>query len=355
MRVKTYKQVYKDSINYYNLCRLMSIEQDIHVSMSIRNLGKSFGLMSIIKNDLNRGKDCQLLRWDLDEMNIQDQSLMEFLSAYSEKHPEQDYIKIQSSSKYMKIIMNKTTGQKVYILGVKYSVKYKGLDFNLQGIYYDEFIQEFNDTVVRRKTEFDKFMSLYVTLKRDKNPRVIFCGNNIDWFNPYTKAWGIMPFNQGEIKLFTLSTVVNEKEYKFKVAWEMVKPTKKQIERCQQVEVQKGRCKNQEEYFKSVQWTQYNLIEKCPKNVKLENIQFKIGEKYITYRIYKGLYYFTYQKYRRVKTQNQDIRAVSKNEYRNKDYKKNLIEMYNNGLLRFSSGHVFNDFVIIMNLYRNEF
>lgn len=347
MKVKQYEITYPDSQLYYTLNKVLTFDADVYLIQSIRNLGKSFSARDLVKNTMNKGYNCAWLRWDKTET----------ATALNKFQSEKELVSGLVKDSNVGYVVNDKNDSKTYFLSVKLAMSYKdfGID-NLRYVVYDECVPEHYDVKTRRETEFKKLMSLFNTIKRDSKTRLIMICNCIDWFNPFTSAWGIYPFNSGIVKVFTKEMLINDKTYKMRILMENVKPSPAMVNRVAQLEVLRGNAKSVNDYFKNQTSIQYNLLDVCPDlNTKLADIQIRVKEDYYTYRKYNGLLYFVKSGYRDgIDTDNADIHDMRPNEYRTKEIGKQLEDMFNRGILRFDSGHTFNAIISCVYKYREH-
>lgn len=345
--MKIVKHIYEDNEKYCNHNKLLSVKADISISQSIRNLGKSYDAMRLAIKCLENGKNIAWCRWDLNEMAI----------AYNEFSEKLDELKYKPFSvKNSKIIgfVNMENGAKLQFYAVKSAMSYKGSDIKLDWLIYDEFIPEMYDIKTRRDTEFNKFMSLYVTLKRDYQKfRCLLISNCIDWFNGYTKGWKIYPFPSGEIRIYDRELLIDidgkTVSAKTRVAFENVKPSHAMIQRVIKEQIIKGgEVSEIKSYLENETSIQYNLIGKCPNpNIPLEPIQFRRNKDYFSFRKYDGIYYF-------VKVKKRDTLPVyifslenaQPDEIREKQHGVIMEELINRSLCRFYDGHVYNNIIM---------
>lgn len=347
MHAKSYKMIYPDDQEYYSLNNVLTYNADFNLIFSIRNLGKSYSARKLIAKSVKNGHKCCWFRWSINESQV---AYEKFRDEYPEFSVE------KTTMKNVKILADSESGGKIYFFAVKQAAGYKDCGItDLRWVCYDEFVPEFYDVKTRRDVEFDKFMSLLISVKRDCNPRVLMIANCIDWFNPFCSRWQIFPFNQGEIKIFRKSMGMNGKIFEKRILVENVKPTKAMVDRVIEAELLKGNAKSIEEYFKNATKYTYDLIEKCEnRNIPLANVQFRKGEKYYSYRKYNGLFYFELCGKRDVPTECPDIMTIRKGEERTPEIGNQLQSMVNRGIVRFDNGITYNDICNMIYKYRNR-
>ena len=349
MKIKTYNLTYPDEQLYYSLDKVLTYNADVYFIQSIRNLGKSFSARKLVKNSMNKSYNCAWLRWDKTETAT---ACDKFSSSYNLLKG-----KVPDSNIQYVINDNADNDTKCYFLSVKGAMSYKdfGID-NLRYVIYDECVPEHYDVKTRRETEFKKLMSLFNTIKRDSDAKLIMISNCIDWFNPFTSAWEIYPFNAGIVKIFYKTMIINGRKYDMRILVENVKPSVAMVNRVAQLEVLRGNVKTVEQYFNNVASTKYNLIADCPDlNLPLADIQLRVGENYFSYRKNNGILYFTKTGYRDgVDVDTADIHDIRKGEYRTREIGPTLEQMINTGIIRFNDGHTYNAILQCVYKYRER-
>ena len=345
MKLKTYKSEYSPNELYYNLDRALSYQCDVVFSMSVRNLGKSYSARKIVKNAMKKGYNCAWLRWSLSESEV---------AAHKFLENEENYHTKKSQYSNIRVIESNENRAQCHFLSVKSATSARdyGID-NLKYVIYDECVPEFYDVKTRRETEFDKLMSIFTTIKRNSDAKLIMICNCLDWFNPFFVAWNIFPFNSGLIKVFTKNVVINEKNYTQKILVENVKPSDAMLDRVARLEVLKGNFESIQDYFNNVMKKQYNLTESCPYlDIPLAPMQIRLGNKFYSYRRLGDTFFFVETKKRDVETESPDISDIDKNETRTTQIGKQLELMLNRGLCRFENGAVFNAICSAIAKYR---
>lgn len=356
--MKEYETIYPDDMVYLTHNRLLSHNADISWSQSIRNLGKSYDAMKLMMNTLDIGRNVAWLRWDRKECKIAEHELERFL----ESHGAERYNRRILSNSNVSYIEDTVTNAYVYIMPVKDASGVKGMDIpNIKWIIYDECIPEFYDIRTRRIEEFDKFMSLYVSLKRDsEDTRVLLMSNRIDWFTGYTQSWGIMPFRAGVTRVFRHTTVMDSAdgrpfEVTHTIAFENVMPSRAMIERNMRDYAIRGERFDLEGYFGGSADTTYSLIDKCPDlSEPLADVQFMWDGEYFSYRNHEGNIYFTQVRKRKgIDTYVFRVQDLSQH-YEDRTIRATQVsrwfeDMVNRGRARFDTGHTYN--TIISGLY----
>lgn len=352
-KIKTYRMIYPDNQLYYSLDKVLTFDVDVVMVQSIRNLGKSYSARQLVYNTLEKGYNCAWLRWTPTESASS-------LEKFKEKDVDR-YLPCKLKDTKISYCIDTKNDNKCYFLPVKGAMDFKDFGIErLKYVVYDECVPEHYDIKTRRETEFLKLMSLFNTLKRDNKTKLIMICNVIDWFNPFTSAWGIYPFNAGLVKVFTIKMNLALKDdlmktYENRILFENVKPTPAMINRVAQLEVMRGNYKTVKEYFDNVAKVHYDLIGKCPaKNIQLANLQLRIGTDYYSYRIYDNIMYFVKCGKRDISTESPDIRTMNRGEYRTPEIGKQLETYFNIGALRFDTGHTYNAICQAIYKYREH-
>lgn len=345
MKIRTYRSEYPANQEYYDLDRAMSFDCDVTFTMSIRNLGKSYSARKIVKNAMKKGYNCAWLRWSLSEMDVAYHKFIE---------NEDNYATKKSGHSNIRVVEDVENRSQCHFLSVKNATTARdyGID-NLRYVIYDECVPEFYDVRTRKETEFAKLMSIFTTIKRDSDARLIMISNCLDWFNPFFTEWKIFPFNIGLIKVFTKNVVIDDKDYSQKILVENVKPTQAMIERTGRLEVLKGNFESVKDYYNNISKKQYDLTESCPYlNIPLAPIQIRLNNRYYSYRRLGDTFFFVESKRRDVETESPDISDIRKDETRTTKIGQQLEMMLNRGLCRFENGAVFNAICLAITKYR---
>lgn len=342
MITKDFKAEYKPDERYCNHKKLLSHNANISWSQSIRNLGKSYDAMRLVRKTVEKGRNCVWNRWDRNETEIAKAEFMRY-------NVDDKYTEYNIKNSPASYIQDNDSGCSIYFMPVKQASSLKGLDIpKIKWMVYDECIPEFYDIKTRRDIEFDKFMSLYKTLKRDTQDfRALLMCNVIDWFNGYTRAWEISPFDAGIIRTFIKDVVVDidGEIYKSsqKIAFENVKPSKAMIQRNLEDEILKGNTDFVKAYYANKASKEYNMIAQCPNlNIPLEPMQWRRGNIYISYRVHGGYCYFVETKPRDIATDVFSPGDIGHREMRRPSIGTWLEELINSGKACFSNGHVYN-------------
>ena len=288
---------YNDDDEFWKADKLLSYDADIMIAMSIRNLGKTYSAMQLIKNKVSKGYACCWSRWSDGETKL----------AMSEFFDGEDIGKNSDKNVWVKETLNSSaykithveSGGTLYFLSVKMAYKHKGLDIaSLKYWVWDEFLPEFYENQTHKNELNLKFNSLYTTLRRNNpNFRVLLLSNNISWFNALYEQWGISPFPSGEIRTFIQKSNVKLHEGfklpEIRVVMESVLPTKKQIERVIRDEIMKGSASKIIDYLNNVTRDNFTLYEKCPDlSIPLHPADWVYLGKTYTFRIYKDTLYW---------------------------------------------------------------
>lgn len=336
----------KETDVYYSLNDLLSYNADISIAFSIRDLGKSFSAMTLQDNTIETGRSCVWSRWDRDQTLL---SMKEYLDFTPNEY------KVISPSTGIKILEPKNDDLgSVYFIPVKDAAKAKGIDQDFKYWIYDEFLPEFYLNRVQKEEEYNKWSSLYTTLKRDTPDfRAILMSNCISWFNGYFRAWDIRPFPAGQIKRFTQKAY----GYSTDVVMHNVKPSKAALDRVIRHEVAKG--KNEDEikrYIENATQDKGFFLGRCPDlNVPLHPILFFHHDQYYGFREYAGHIYFCKTKYR----SDFGVMALNRRELRDgmardRGAGTNFERWINLGIARFETTEVMNAIIDLVYLSRER-
>ena len=336
----------KETDVYYSLNDLLSYNADISIAFSIRDLGKSFSGMTLQDNTIETGRSTVWSRWDRDQTLL---SMKEYLDFTPNEY------KVISPSTGIKILEPKNDDLgSVYFIPVKDAAKAKGIDHDFKYWIYDEFLPEFYLNRVQKEEEYNKWSSLYTTLKRDTPDfRAILMSNCISWFNGYFRAWDIRPFPAGQIKRFTQKAY----GYSTDVVMHNVKPSKAALDRVIRHEVAKG--KNEDEikrYIENATQDKGFFLGKCPDlNVPLHPILFFHHDQYYGFREYAGHIYFCKTKYR----SDFGVMALNRRELRDgmvrdRGAGTNFERWINLGIARFETTEVMNAIIDLVYLSRER-
>lgn len=347
--IKEYDSIHPDDKKYLTHNNLLSHNADISWSQSIRNLGKSYDAMCLIRNTLDSGRNCVWLRWDRKETKVAEHELVRFMNDASR------YKVGRIPDSNVSFIHDKDSSAYLYFIPVKDATGVKGMDIpEIRWCVYDECIPEFYDVRTRRDEEFSKFMSLYVTLKRDTEDfRALLMSNCIDWFTGYTRAWGVEPFSAGKIRTYSreivMETPTGVARTSYKIAFENVRPSIAMIERNLKDYAIRGEDFDIDGYFDNKTSTDYNLIGKCPDmTIPLSDRQYMRDGIYFSFRVHDNVAYFARVKHRRdlptmvfkVGEVDYELRHI-----RVKDTNKWFEAIINAGVARFEDGHLYNQVV----------
>ncbi len=273
--------------------RLLSYNAKVNIWQSVRNLGKSYSAMLLAHNTLRRGGNVAWSRWDRDELGV----AIEELISYDENL--EWTINTVSRAVKMATCDNHPEYGKLWFIPVKDAHKIKGIDEKFDWWIYDEFLPEFYSTRIRKEEEFDKWASLHTTLRRDYAPfRSLLISNNITWFNGYFRAWGIRPFEAGQVRRFdrTVSFDLGGKTVSetSSIAFHNVRPSAPAIKRILRDEVAKGKSKEEiEMYLRNATQDKDFFIAKCPDmDAPLSVVQYYHRGDHYNFREYEGHVYF---------------------------------------------------------------
>lgn len=339
---RAYPCTHPDNESFYSWDRLLSHGADVSVSLSIRDLGKSYGaVQTTIKKALAQGFNCAILRWDLGEVKKMADDVFDWSEIHGKDNPEGVYFKTAVAD-HVFYYEHAVTRARLYFLSVKASNKNKGLDIkNLKWVFYDEFIPEIYDTQTRRLQEFDRFTSMYLTLVRDnRNMRVMLAANCITWFHGYFEAWNIRPFASGMIIKQKFEVEVDGIRRSFSIAVENVKPTRAMMERILKNEAVRGK-RFTREYFENITGDNMGFIATCPRSdVPLFSAQWVFMGRYYSFRYHDGLYYWMETSKRDVDTYTTSKSDVGPRVIRDRQMGRTFDQLYDSGRFRFEDGHV---------------
>lgn len=345
---KTFKHDFPRDEPYYSLDRLLSFEADISMCQSIRDVGKSYNMRMKCDKAIRNGYSCVWLRWQRTELGTA-------IDSWKQQFPE-DYIDVTPKGNNIVYKKYQLIDSENYIIfgAVKDSVHIKDIQIpNLRWLVYDECVPEQYDIRTRRDIEFDKFTSIYMSFARvSKKMRAVLMCNVIDWFNPFTRGWNILPFEAGLIKVFiddiTIQTDEGSKTERLKIAVENIKPSEAMLNRVIALaKIRYTNSKDLQKYIDSATAKDYTMIGVCPDlNVPLNDLQFRRGERYYSFRYYDGIYYFCEIKPREGHpTEVFKFGTNGNMEGRRPQLGKAIEELINQGCVRFENGHVYNEFM----------
>jgi hypothetical protein len=336
----------KENELYYSLNDLLSYNAEISIAFSIRDLGKSYSAMMLLDNTIATGRSAVWSRWDRDQTLLSMKEYLDF-SKYE--------FKIISPSKGIKVLqpVNEELGS-IYFIPVKDAAKAKGIDQDFKYWVYDEFLPEFYLNRVQKEEEYDKWASLYTTLKRDTEDfRAILMSNCISWFNGYFRAWGIRPFPAGQIKRFTQKAF----GYSTNVVMHNVKPSPLALDRVIRHEVAKGKSEDEiTRYIENATQDKGFFLGKCPDlNTPLHPVLFFHHGQYYGFREYEGYIYFCKTKYR----EDYGVMALNRRELsdgmaRDRGAGTNFERWINLGIARFENVEVMNAIIDLVYLSRER-
>lgn len=336
----------KENELYYSLDRPMSYNGDITIAFSIRDLGKSYSAMLRMDKTIKSGRSVVWSRWDRDQTLL---SMKEYLDFTDNE------FKIRSPGTGLKILepVDDSIGS-IYYIPVKDAAKAKGIDQDFKYWIYDEFLPEFYQNRTQKETEYQKWASLYTTLKRDTPDfKAILISNCISWFNGYFKAWGIRPFPAGQVKRFPQTAF----GITTNVVMHNVKPSALALERVIVHEVAKGKSESEiTAYLENATQDKDFFIGKCPDlNVPLHPVQYIHRGGYYTFREYDGCIYFCKVKPR----SDYPIMALNRRELsdgmmRDRGAGLNFERWINAGIARFENAEVMNAIFDLVYLSRER-
>lgn len=336
---------------HYTADEVLSYNAKITTIMSIRSLGKSYDMMKRLLNVSLSGKNVAWSRWDADQTKT---SLAEF-KAFAE-NTKNVTLSSETVAKGITWLTPKDMENvgSILFVPVKDAAKAKGIDRVFKWWVYDEFIPEFYTNRTQKETEYEKWQSLYTTLRRNNSDfRAVLMGNRISWFNDYFTHWGVRPFPSGEIRRFKRSVFGYESD----IVVEHVKPSPEALERIIKFEVEKGRTEEEIlDYLENATQDKDFFIGKCPDlNTPLEWIQLYSRGSYYGWREYDGHIYFTPIKPRL----DRPIMALNRRELsdgmiRDRGIGQKIEDWINRGIVRFDSGKTLNAIFDLVALSRER-
>lgn len=342
MRRRTYKCVHPDDAPFYSWDKLLSHGADVSIAMSVRDLGKSYGIFRLLKKSAAKGRNSVVTRWEVGEIEKMSVDMFTDAEVYDAKdNPDGLWTKV-SVSKAVWFFERRDNHAQVWFMSVKASNKNKGADIkNLDWWFYDEFIPELYDTQTRRLKEFDRFVSMYWTLVRNNTRfRVVMACNTITWFNGYFEAWGIRPFGIGMIMKQHIRIVIEGIERELTVAIENIRPTHAQLERIAKNAAIAGR-KLRQDYFENVTDDNMGFIGQCPDmDEPLFSAQWLFMKRCYSFRYHDGLYWWCETARRSVTTYTTSKSDVGPGVIRDRQMGRTFDELYDSGQMRFADGHV---------------
>lgn len=273
------------------LRRLLSHNADIYVVQSPRNVGKSRTAMDFAQEFLDRGKNIAWLRYNNTEM-------AQSINTWLEYNPNLEKDKTRTN-KYCKWFKDPYGGGSIMFGSWNISQNMKGIDTPFDWMICDEFIPERYTNKSRLSTEFADWTSVYKSIKRNTDMRVLLISNNIFWLNPFFIAWEIPPFSKGTIykvkHKYQVTIDGSVESTEVTIAVQNVRMSKACIRRnLKQSAVSFTSDNDIEYYFDNATQDEYNVIGKCPKmNLPLSNYQLMSDNYYFSHRMYEGIIYWT--------------------------------------------------------------
>lgn len=310
---------------------------DIFIANSPRNYGKTYAVMELCREVLEKGGSIAYGRYNKPELGS---SIADFLNKIDTLEP----IKVEGSQ--LKWYEYTPTGGRVAFFSWSIAQNVKGTDWAFDYIICDEFIPERYTNKSRYDTEFRDWTSVYKTLARSYNPTVIMLANNIQWINPFYLKWGITPVDKGDIVRFVqyFNIKVDGENYRTSrtVILENLMATKPIILRnLKQQAISFTNDKDMENYFDNATRKEYCQIAKCPvTDAPLSTIQIMSEGYYMRARGYNGLMYWC-----KVKQDTNLTTITSEPEYidmrtrtiKNKSVNEGLENAFNGGLCVFDT------------------
>lgn len=267
----------------------LSYNCDYTVLSSIRNLGKTYSTMQLCIEKMKAGQTVLWERYNRDELKLACKT-WENMVQFNKPSSAGGYLEYTSEDFDGKLLICQTS-----VVNIKgYDDIYEKLPvFEIK----DEFLPVRYLQSKRFLNEYSDAMEIRKTFKRNGPMRSIYLSNCLNWMNPYTVAWDMMPIDTGKARIIIDTYKVNVDDEIFtdkrSIYWESVKPTKAMINRILRTEVSSMNVESLDEYIDNEFYKEYSKIAKCPDmSIQLENIQFMSEGYYFSYRIYNGRLYF---------------------------------------------------------------
>ena len=300
---------YPENKRYWDGDKLLpfSGDCDIIMSVSIRNIGKTYSIFRVLRAHIDKGHNVAVSRYDRIELAV---SITDFLRYYEERGEGgqiiRHYKQIKPPMDEMPIkIYEFDNGARAYFFAIKDSPNLKGMEItNLWRWYIDEFVPIAYKFQTRKYKEFDYFRELYHTvLRSNTHLKIIMTANCKTWENPYFMGWEIPKFESGYILKI-------EREG-LKLAIENVKPSKAMAQAFIDGELRMGRSMDDIKRELDNYATDPDGFIKVCDNPQDTGVQIKIKG-----RIY-GLYYKNHLNYIREEsyTENKDHYLLTPIEY----------------------------------------
>ena len=310
---------------------------DIFIINSPRNYGKTYSVLELVKEELEKGQSVALGRYNKPELGS-------LIADATNKISGLEPIRVEGSQ--LKWYEYSKTGGRIAFFPWNIAQNVKGTDYPFSYIICDEFIPERYTNKTRFDTEFKDWTSVYKTLARSYNPTVIMLANNIQWINPFYLAWGVTPIDKGDIVRFTqyFNFEVDGNKYSTNrtVIVENVPATKPMILRnLKQQAISFNSDADMVRYFDNATRKEYTQIAKCPDlNAPLSNLQIMSDGYYMRARGFNGMMYWC-----KVKpdynvttiTSEPEFIDVTKKTIKNKGVNDGLETAFNSGICIFDS------------------
>lgn len=206
---KLFKVAYPEDKRYWDGDPLLTFmgDCDIIMSVSIRNIGKTYTVFKKLREQIKQGYNVAISRYDRIELAV---TITDFLRYYEDRDNEGEivrhYKRINPPMKEMPIqVYEFDNGARAYFFAIKDSPNLKGMEItNLKRWYIDEFVPIAYKFQTRKYKEFDYFTELYHTVLRSNDGlKIIMTANCKVWENPYFMGWEIPKFKPGNILKIT--------------------------------------------------------------------------------------------------------------------------------------------------------
>ena len=328
-----------------DLKRTLSYGATFNTLASPRNVGKSYSAMELCQEQLDKGQSVAWGRYNKIELSAS-------IKAWTQFNPELKPVKSEGSD--IKTYADECTGGRISFFTWSRSQNLKGIDEPFKYIVCDEFIPERYTEKTRLDTEFNDWTSVYLSLARRYNPKVVMLSNNIFWMNPFYDKWNVIPFPKGKTLVVkdTLTADIDGDLYKSvrRVVNENIGMSKSMVKATiEQTNVQFSTSAEMQRYYDNATKAEYTKIAKCPDlSIPLESLQLMTDGYYMGFRIYDGQLYIS-----KIKVDISKETAVSepeyinfeKKHYRSKSYIQYFEPQFNAGNCVFDSGETLTHFL----------
>lgn len=266
---------------------------DIIMSVSIRNVGKTYTFFKNLRKQLDDGYNVAISRYDRIELAV---TISDFLRYYEDRDENGElvrhYKRIKPPMDEMPIqIYEFDNGARAYFFSIKDSPNLKGMEItNLNRWFIDEFVPIAYKFQTRKYKEFDFFVELYHTvLRSNENLKIMMSANCKTWENPYFMGWEIPKFKSGNILKINREGL--------RLAIENVEPSKAMAQAFVDGELKMGKTMDRvKEELENYASDPDSFIEVC-ENAQDTGYQIKIKGKVYGLYYKKGMNYIVNEKF----------------------------------------------------------